>query len=278
MNSNEFIPTRHEELWAEIAEVPQAKATIVFVDGSGEYRTVSMRKTALIRQWFNSEGFSFLTYDKYGCGESGGKWAQVTLDILVDCLIDVCKFAKSRFLKPLAVVGQSEGAMIGAEAASKSKEIDALVLMCCSSQEIAERMHYQLISEGTPNSYSAWEEWQHGIEEIKRTVEAGNTITGFLLDHPKTYWASRIGRRLPADLIGNLEIPIFALNGERDEPTPPKAYLEIHKVMENARNRYSKAKAYPDVGHSLRKHGETWGSSEADRDIIKWLNSVFQER
>jgi alpha-beta hydrolase superfamily lysophospholipase len=111
MNSNEFIPTRHADLWAEIAEIPQAKATLVFVDGSGEYRTVSMRKNVLMRQWLNSEGFSFLTYDKYGCGESGGKWAQVTVDILVDCLIDVCKFAKNRFLQPPVVVGQSEGAI-----------------------------------------------------------------------------------------------------------------------------------------------------------------------
>jgi fermentation-respiration switch protein FrsA (DUF1100 family) len=138
-------------------------------------------------------------------------------------------------------------------------------------------MHYQLIRDGTPYSYSAWEEWQQGIEEIKRTVEAGETITGFLVDHPRTYWASRIGRRLPADLVGGLEIPILALNGEGDEFTPPKAYLEIHKAMESAKNRHSKAKAYPDVGHNLRKYGETWGAAEADRDIIKWLNSVFQE-
>ena len=229
-----------------------------------------MWKTSQIAKWLTSHNFNFIAYDKFGCGESSGDWKQVSLDTLRDDLAAISDFIYTQLKAPVIIMGQSEGSIIAPEAANLTNSIKALVLRVASNQNIRERMKYQY--EKLEWEEDAWKAWNSGIQKIETSHEQRKPITGFLMNYPNTYWLSRLNRKLTAAHIQELNIPIFALNGEKDIYTPKDAFEEIHKTLNSHISQKSKAKIYNDVGHSLSKTNEHWGESEADKDIIDWLN------
>lgn len=259
--------------WIMISKVDNARGLIVLPNGSGEYRSVFQgddydEQTA----WLNRNGYNVVKYDKYGCGESSGNFASVTMNKLVNQLVELSSTLKLEYDLPLIIMGHSEGSIIAAEAAALSRDIQAVILRVASHQDILERIKFQLNnSDKTGKSY---EHWLSGIDEIKQTLKDGKEVSGFLSSHPRTYWASRLNRKLTGDVIKDINIPVFALNGGKDYYTPEHCFLRIHEVLKK-HHQLSQAKVYEGVGHSLRENGENYGEAKADLDIIDWLKEVI---
>ena len=68
----EFIENEKYKIWTEMYLADYPKATIIYSNGSGEYRTVSMEDSHAIASWLNKNNYNFLVYDKFGCGKTSG--------------------------------------------------------------------------------------------------------------------------------------------------------------------------------------------------------------
>jgi pimeloyl-ACP methyl ester carboxylesterase len=71
-----------------------------------------------------------LRYDKRASGRSGGVYEDTDLDILASDVVQVVKYLKKRFQKPVLVIGQSEGGLTTVLAQAREPVADALVLQC----------------------------------------------------------------------------------------------------------------------------------------------------
>jgi len=270
----EFKNLGSAKTWTVHHLVNNARATILMANGSGEYRSVFEGDDFDPEiYWLNSNGYSVMRFDKFGCGESKGDWRVVTMDILVQQLVELASQIKTEYPEPLVLIGHSEGAIIGAEAAAISKNLDALILKVPSHQDIKERLKFQL-NNSDPSGIS-YANWIQGIDLIEKTVAENLKLNGFFNLHPKTYWHSRVCRKLTGDVLKEIKIPTFVLNGGIDYYTPQECFNYIHEVIINHHNQLSKAKVYDQVGHSLRKNNENYGEAESDKDIIAWLDDIF---
>lgn len=268
-----FLELKSVKTWCLIANINNPKGVIILPNGSGEYRSVFQGDDNDPQlEWLNSMGYSAVKYDKYGCGESEGDYKFLTMDILVNQLSELSSEIKKITRLPTVVMGHSEGSIIAAEAAAKSNDICALILRVASHQKIKERLEFQLNS--ADKSGKSYNNWITGIKEIENNLKSNISFSGFLSSHPKTYWASRLNRPLTGDVIKDINIPVFALNGDSDYYTPSNCFFEIHRIIKD-HHKLSKAKIYSGVGHSLRHQGQSYGEAEADKDIINWINEVI---
>ncbi len=264
-----LIPTRNGQTWCQTF-LPEhsPKALVVHADGSGEYRTVQTERVLELADWWNSQGYAYRVFDKYGCGESDGFWSKVTMDLLADQICDLITESRKYFSLPVVLSGQSEGSKLGFEVAARVK-VEAFVARVPSHQKIEDRMKYQFVEMN--KKPELWSKWEMGIEAAKKTGQA----YGFLCDHAVSYWISCLDRLQPGDLIPKIKAPIFVLNGGADPFTPDFAYRPIHEAIEQKKvNERSQAKVYAGVGHSLLKPGCAWKDSEVAADMLGWLNTI----
>jgi len=217
-------------------------------------------------EWWTSNGFAYRVFDKYGCGESEGKWRHVTMDLLADQIVALVEDSAKESNLKIILVGHSEGSKLGFEVAARV-EVAALVARVPSHQEIRDRMKYQLLD--MSKNVGLWEKWSRGITMAMASKEKPD---GFLADYPLSYWVSCLGRTQPGDLVRKIKAPIFVLNGGADPFTPELAYKPLHHAIAQRKiHGRSQAKVYAEVGHSLLKPGCSWKESEPAADILAWL-------
>jgi alpha-beta hydrolase superfamily lysophospholipase len=270
-----FIDTRHGRIWSRLYSADGAKAVVVSYGGSGEYRTVDTWADERLANWLNTNSFSMLSFDKWGCGESEGTWRTVSLDILMETALDVVEQVRNSQPLPVIYLGQSEGSKLGFEIASKTSACCGYVLRVPSHQDIESRLEYQILE--MHKDKPAWETWRSGIKRLKEDLAKGRKTEGFLYNFPYTFWASALGRKQPGDLIPGIHLPLFVLNGDSDPFTPRSAFQAIHTAMQSHSNRLSQAKVYPNVGHGLKDEKQDWPAADAAKDIIGWLDLVCEK-
>ncbi len=238
---------------------------IVLVGGSGPVdRDGTVAGIPIMSQLAGAlaqQGFLVLRYDKRAVGQSGGRSETVTQHDYADDLIAIVKWLAKRDDvddRRMAVVGHSEGAMIGMLAAAREKKIASLVLMSTSGTSgadlVLEQQRRELDRMKIPEAEKAQKVALQ--KQIQAAVIAGTGWDALPEDVRKqadTPWFRSLLLSDPATLMPKLKQPILIIHGDLDAQIEPH---HAEKLGELARARKKDAGSVevvhlPDLNHLL---------------------------
>jgi len=165
-----------------------------------------------------ARGIAALRFDKRGIGESAAaapREEELRIETFVADAVDWIALARgdSRFSR-IAVIGHSEGSLIGILAAKKAK-VDAFTSLAGAAYNAAEIIRRQLQGKITP-------ELMKSTEQILSELSAGRTVTdtppelaGLFRPTVQPYMISWI-RYDPAKEIAAIDAPVLVVQGATD--------------------------------------------------------------
>ena len=189
-------------------------AAFVVVHGSGQESRLNG-----FAELFAKNGFTVLTYDKRGVGESGGVYAgpevatnnidSVNLNLLAkDASSAVNKLHQIEKNLPIGLVGFSQAGWIIPIVANKNPLIEFMVLFSCPTITTLEQLRFQFYTNGNK---SFWE--NHTEEDVRDHIQNDANRYQFTVTDPKVY-------------LNTLSIPGLWLFGEKDIQIPVKLCIE----------------------------------------------------
>jgi len=251
----------------------------VFVPGWGDWT----RSEKLFREHAErlaDDGLAMLIYDKRGCGASTGDWRRARLvDLAEDALGGARLLREDPRIRPAGVglFGTSQGGAIAVLAASRSPEIAFVATLSLSTRSPAEHDAFIVGATLRRKGYSDEQaaaavdlhrriasayRTGHGWEEARSAFEAlreepwfpDSGIELHAVDSPP----ARAYRDLPMDfdlvpMLEELEIPLFAAQGEEDWLVPGPREIEVLESIRRERERDFTIVLIPEVGHVLRE-------------------------
>jgi pimeloyl-ACP methyl ester carboxylesterase len=210
------------------APVPRLPA-VILVPGSGPAdRDESIAGVPIFAQLANvlaDAGFIVLRYDKRGIGQSGGRDESATIgDFADDVRAAVGFMGRRRDVDPkrIAIVGHSEGGMVGMLAASQmKKQVAALALLATpgtpGGELILEQQRYLLdrmsIPEAEKRNRNALQE---RIQVAALTGQGWETIPAAYRRQADTAWFRSFLAFRPNEILPKVEQPIAVIQGDRD--------------------------------------------------------------
>lgn len=228
---------------------------VVIVHGSGNQTRANyglMRKLVL-------DGVAVFTYDKRGCGKSGGQLLPYSIEdspdllkILASDVISIVQKLKTRQdidNQKIGLIGSSQGGWIIPIAANRENSIKFIISLSGPSATAGEEDYYsELTGENTSTAP------KYPPEQINELVEQYTGIQGFD----------------PTSELEQLKIPSYWLFGMKDESIPVKKSIEnLQKIMALGNGQLD-IKTYPLGNHSFQNinSGKLYDFIE---DIRKWL-------
>ena len=231
-------------------------------------------------QRFLDAGVAILVTDKRGVGDTPGVYVESS--DLYAAAQDV--IAQARFLKSLpeicrvGVFGVSRGGWVAPIAASRSADIDFLVILSgpavtpnetnifaraeeardqgVAETEVQEVVRYRRIlwryygtGEGYEAAMAAWRvakdrPWYAGL------MESGEPLPPARLGHPALSYF-RVGVYDPAPTLASLRIPVLMIYGEKDRLIPARQSAAVARRA-LSRNRRARVVTIPGAGHGMR--------------------------
>jgi pimeloyl-ACP methyl ester carboxylesterase len=228
---------------------------LILVAGSGPVdRDETVAGIPVFAQLANTladAGFIVVRYDKRGVGQSGGRDESATIQDYADDVRAVVEFMRKRKDVDsfrVAVIGHSEGGLVGLRAASSAgtKRITALALLATpgtlGGYLVLEQQQYLLDKMNLPD-----EEKQSRItlqQKIQKAVASGtgwDEIPEAYRKQADTAWFRSFLTFNPIKVMGDVEQPVLILQGERDRQVPSPRHGEL--LLEAAKGR----KKQPDA-------------------------------
>ena len=202
---------------------------VVLVPGSGQVdRDEAIAGIPIFAQLANvlsDAGFLVLRYDKRGVGQSGGRDESATIkDFAEDVRAAVAYLAKRKDVDParIAVVGHSEGGMVGMLAASQLKnKVAALALLATpgtpGGELILEQQQYLLDRMSIPDAEKRNRiALQERIQVAVLTGQGWDAIPAAYRRQADTAWFRSFLEFRPAEVMRKVEQPIAVIQGDRD--------------------------------------------------------------
>jgi len=229
-------------------------AALVVVHGSGQESRLNG-----FAELFAKNGFTVLTYDKRGVGESGGVYAgpevgtnnidSVNLNLLAkDASSAVNKLHQIEKNLPIGLVGFSQAGWIIPIAANKNPLIEFMVLFSCPTITTLEQLRFQFYTNGNKRF---WE--NHTEYDVREHIKNDPDRYQFVATDPKVY-------------LNTLSIPGLWLFGEKDIQIPVKLCIEQLNAFK------VQGKPYEYTLFSRLGHSTAFGSDTAPVDIsIQWI-------
>ena len=257
---------------------------------------------------------------------SGDFSASTSADFATDVMAGIryLKTRKDIDTAKIGLIGHSEGAMIAPYVAARSNDVAFIVMLAGPAVGGKQTMYYQAVEKGLPNisehdryaygqlytklieialhnevakdvpnyvrtTYLDWKKQQpdstlnalvHGSDEA--VIQA---MTAGFSDFKKAWWRFFLTYDASKDLK-KIKIPVFALNGEKDEQVDPKANLAaIRNILTQNRNLHFKVYEVPGVNH-LFQHCKICGSVEEylaleetfDKTTLAMIGSWIKEQ
>jgi pimeloyl-ACP methyl ester carboxylesterase len=229
-----YVPANGFSLAATVSKPPaklqpgQRLPAVVLVAGSGpmdrDETVAGIPVFAQVAGALADAGFIVIRYDKRGVGQSGGRDEAATLaDYADDVRAVVTMMSKRRDVdsKRIAVVGHSEGGMIGMLASTQDSKIAALALVATpgttGAELVLEQQQHLLDRLKVPA-----EEKKSRIELQKKLQRAVLTGTGWdqttqpFRRQADTPWFQSFLRFDPAQMLPKVKRPVLILQGELD--------------------------------------------------------------
>jgi uncharacterized protein len=245
-------------------------------------------------------GFIVVRYDKRGVGQSGGRSESASLADFAEDVQAVHRFLARRKDvddRRIAILGHGEGAAVALIAASRDKELAAVILAAGVSGTGADLVLEQqqaLLAGGTLS-----EEEKQSRVALQRRVHAAVLGTGDWKDVPPdvrrqadTPWFRSFLAFDPAKVIEHLRQPILVIHGEQDTRVPPHHADKLGQLAA-ARKKLPansvKVVKLPGVDHlfapaetgTVSEHGSAGARSlspEVGTAIVEFLREHMPER
>lgn len=236
---------------------------VIMIHGSGKAeRNIPYAKKLA------AKGLGVLTYDKRGCGKSGGKYegnlnaSTKNLKLLagdaaagVQVLIDHPKVDKNR----VGSWGISQAGWIAPIAAAESENVAFMIMLSCPTVTVVQELKYSDLAEGDPEVFE-----KYTPEEIDDQMTSWSfsniyfKIVGFNLD--------------PVDYLDKLDIPALWIYGEQDRSIPARKSMEI--IRELNKDKFE-IKSYPEYGHALKlPEDKDLPSGQVNGYFVNWIMNL----
>ena len=172
-------------------------------------------------------------------------------------------------VKPKAVVlvGASEGAFVAARIANSDRRITHIGLIGSGGTTMRENL--------TVLSRSTWylRNPEKGFAEI--AADPDNTDEQ-IWGHSYKYWASLLDIDIGNELI-QLDIPIVAAMGEKDESVAVDSARRMQKMFEQAGKKNLELLVYPDANHRLQSKESSYAGDFLEKLVATIQKTVASE-
>ncbi len=226
-------------------------------------------------------GAASLRYDKRGVGQSGGDFAKAGMHDLLDDARAGLDWLKSRpEVDParVYVLGHSEGGILAPILAAEGG-LDGIVVISGAAVHpldwiILEQTQLIRQASDTPpeqiereleqtrafiefvkGSEGDWEDFSY--EQIKQRLPS-MTEASFEANKASISltWYRQHFAHDPAATLGQVDVPVLIVQGEKDLQVPPAEAERMHDALEEAGNGAVTLHLLPDLNHLLRHHPE----------------------
>ena len=276
--------------------------TVILISGSGaqnrDEELLGHKPFLVLSDYLTRNGIAVLRYDDRGTAQSKGNYSTATTENLatdVEAAINYLKTRKEVNKSKIGLIGHSEGGIIAPMVASKSKDVDFIVLLAGSGIRGAELLLLQqkliktaggisaedlkesqafykglfdIITEGKSASETkvSFENYlKLATQKMPESEKGGMSNAAFIKlmeQQLLSPWMSFFIKYDPAPVLEKVTVPVLALNGENDLQVPPKENLAAIKMaLEKAGNTKFAIKELPGLNH-LFQESQTGDPSE----------------
>ena len=287
---------------------------VILITGSGpqnrDEEILGHKPFLVISDYLTRNGIAVLRYDDRGVAKSTGDFkTATTADFATDVesAISYLKTRKEINAKKIGLIGHSEGGTIAPIVASKSKDVDFIVLlagqglsgdklMLLQKEKIEQAMHidekeiskgqeifsgaYRIILEShtdDTNLKNKLNTYFNQSFDNKLPEEQVNAITNSIT----TTWMIYFLKYNPVPTLEKVKCPVLAIDGEKDLQVPPENLIAIKTALEKGGNKNVTTKLFPNLNHLFQdcKTGlpseyseieETFSPAALD-EITKWI-------
>lgn len=225
-------------------------AALILIHGSGKQKRLLPLAAVLA-----DRGFAVFTYDKRGCGRSGGVFdtekelSAENLNLLADDAAAaaglVARHARTADL-PLGFFGLSQGGWIGPLAAARTPETAFMAYWSGPVCTVSEELHFSDFAE---------EETDFWANHTQAEVDAHMRSVRYRSDDVD-----------PCDSLAKLSIPGLWLLGGRDQSIPVALTAVRLDELISAGQQQFEYKIYPSLGHADIDEGVV-------RDLSAWVRA-----
>jgi uncharacterized protein len=239
-----------------IPDVEGPYPALVMVHGAGLGLREDYRKEA---EAFADAGILTLIYDKRTQGYSATGMGGRSYALLADDVLEAVKTLQARKdISNVGLWGLSEGAWVAPLAASRSDEIDFLVLVGAAGVP--------------PAQQEAW----HIENRLRHQGVSGSLVYAVTRSFMRLLVSADLfpeARYNPVPVLEKLQQPILALWGAMDRTAPP---AESAQIMQDALGRGGQVaytiKFFPDANHDLRQTPD--GFLQAEALVASYIETV----
>ena len=255
---------------------------VILITGSGpqnrDYELMNHKPFLIISDYLTRNGIAVLRYDDRGVAQSTGDFkTATTADFATDVesAISYLKTRKEINAKKIGLIGHSEGGIIAPMVATKSKDIDFIVLLAApglsgdklillQKEKIEQEKHIdeKEISKGQKifsGAYRIILESDTGDTNLKNKLniyfkqsfdnklpeEQANAITNQI----STPWMIYFLKYNPVPTLEKVKCPVLAIDGEKDLQVPPENLIAIKTALEKGGNKNVTTKLFPNLNH-----------------------------
>ncbi len=275
----------------------KAKSVVILISGSGAQNRneelgggINHRPFLVLSDYLTRQGIAVLRYDDRGAGESTGDRSISTIDnfaLDTEAGVEFLKTRKDLQGMKIGLVGHSEGGIIAPIIASRSKDIDFIILLAGPGVPTDELLlkQSQLISkaQGLPDEMieSNSKLMSDAYSVMKKnnnlsTEQLKEQLTKVFNEGAKKYYSKTVQEQLkvqsnpfesqinqllspwfrhalnldPGDYISKVKIPVLALNGTLDLQVSVKENLDAIKMaLDKAKNKNVEIVALEGLNH-----------------------------
>jgi len=274
---------------------------VAFVDGSGPAERDGWDDEAEV---LATAGFASLAWDKPGCGGSGGDWRDQSLqDRAGEALAAVACLAAQEGVDPARIVllGGSQGGWVGPLAASRSRDVAAVISLSGPGvspyEQEAYRVERMLRHAGVAEDQiaEAMRFFHHRATRLRRGDDLEEVLADQLA-HRDAPWYPALGddgvvehlafmARIydydPVPALERVTCPLLAIWGQRDIYVPVAASVGVFAAaLGRAGNAHFRLEVVRDADHGLRlpaTGGEERGPRIPDlmEMVVSWLRRAL---
>jgi alpha-beta hydrolase superfamily lysophospholipase len=247
---------------------PGPHPAVVFIHGSGASDR-DMLWYFQMGDYLAQRGIVVLLPDKRGCGRSKGLWQTSSFDDYAGDALAAVRHLRETYPEPLTkvgLIGMSQGGWVAPLAATKSSDVDFIVLFSGSVTPLMETALYELDLDMCDAGCPGW------LVPLAKPIFMRRTER-----RTPDFWRIN-GAFDPLPYWKQLAVPALVMNGEKDRNVPvAKSLARLEEIRKHNPKAAITVRIYPDSGHGIDDSKTHWTRTDALQEMAGWIGQVSRE-